>query len=77
MIQEQLLTPTQIAERLQIHERTVTRWLRDGYMRGFKLGKEWRNDPSDLQVFIENQSNQAQSQQAFTTNDPRAFKAGG
>jgi excisionase family DNA binding protein len=38
--QEQLLTPPQVADRLQIHERTVTRWLRDGNLRGFKLGKE-------------------------------------
>jgi excisionase family DNA binding protein len=38
MADEKLLTPAQVADRLQIHERTVTRWLRDGYMRGFKLG---------------------------------------
>ena len=39
MAEENLLTAPQVAERLQIHERTVTRWLRDCYLRGFKLGK--------------------------------------
>ena len=53
MIQEQLLTSAQVANHLQIQERTVTRWLRDGYLRGSKLGKEWRIAPSDLQDFIE------------------------
>lgn len=68
MAQEKLLTPAQVAERLQIHERTVTRWLRDGYMRGFKLGKEWRIAPSDLQAFMESHSNQARFPQVFAAN---------
>ena len=58
MADEKLLTPAQVAERLQIHERTVTRWLRDGYMRGFKLGKEWRIAPGDLDSFMEQHANQ-------------------
>ena len=58
MAEEKLLTPAQVAEYLQMHERTVTRWLRDGYLRGFKLGKEWRIAPADLSAFIENQANQ-------------------
>ena len=58
MADEKLLTPAQVADRLQIHERTVTRWLRDGYMRGFKLGKEWRIAPADLETFMELHANQ-------------------
>ncbi len=58
MAEEKLLTPAQVADRLQIHERTVTRWLRDGYLRGFKLGKEWRIAPADLNAFIEKHANQ-------------------
>jgi len=42
MAEQTLLTPSQVAERFQIRERTVTRWLREGYLRGFKLAKEWR-----------------------------------
>jgi excisionase family DNA binding protein len=58
MAEEKLLTPVQVADRLQIHERTVTRWLRDGYLRGFKLGKEWRLAPADLSAFMEKHANQ-------------------
>jgi excisionase family DNA binding protein len=57
MLDENLITPGQVAERLQIHERTVTRWLRMGYLRGFKLGKEWRVSPRDLQTFMEEHAN--------------------
>ena len=58
MVDEQLLTPAQVAEHLQVQERTVTRWLRGSYLRGFKLGKEWRISPSDLQEFMERHANQ-------------------
>ncbi len=57
MIEDTLLTPGQVAERLQLQERTVTRWLRTGYLRGFKLGKEWRVSSEDLLSFIEHHAN--------------------
>ncbi len=57
MIEDALLTPSQVAERLQLQERTVTRWLRTGYLRGFKLGKEWRVSSEDLRSFIEQHAN--------------------
>ena len=58
MTENKLLTPAQIAQRLQLNERTITQWLRMGYLRGFKLGKEWRVAPSDLQDFMERHANQ-------------------
>ncbi len=58
MAEEKFLTPAQVAEHLQFHERTVTRWLRDHYLRGFKLGKEWRIAPADLSAFMESHANQ-------------------
>ena len=54
---DKLLTPTDVADRLQVHERTVTRWLRKGHLRGFKIGKEWRISPDDLQTFLEASAN--------------------
>ena len=54
---EKLLTPTDVADRLQVNERTVTQWLRKGYLRGFKIGKEWRISPDDLQAFLEASAN--------------------
>ena len=54
---EKLLTPTDVADRLQVNERTVTIWLRKGHLRGFKIGKEWRISPDDLQAFLEASAN--------------------
>ncbi len=54
---EKLLTPTDVADRLQVNERTVTQWLRKGHLRGFKIGKEWRISPDDLQAFLEASAN--------------------
>ncbi len=57
MKNEKLLTPTDVANRLQVNERTVTLWLRKGHLRGFKIGKEWRISPDDLQAFLEASEN--------------------
>ncbi len=54
---EKLLTPTDVANRLQVNERTVTIWLRKGHLRGFKIGKGWRISPDDLQAFLEASTN--------------------
>jgi excisionase family DNA binding protein len=57
MTDDRLLTPPQVAERLQVNERTVTQWLRKGHLRGFKIGKEWRVSEIDLETFIEARAN--------------------
>ncbi len=57
MTEEELMTPPQVAQRLQVNERTVTQWLRKGHLRGFKVGKEWRVSPRDLEVFLEQSAN--------------------
>lgn len=57
MTEPKLLTPAQIAEALQLTESTITRWLRNGRLRGFKVGKDWRVSPADLEAFLEKQAN--------------------
>ncbi|MCZ6741186.1 MAG: helix-turn-helix domain-containing protein [Alphaproteobacteria bacterium] len=57
MNDKKLLTPTDVANRLQVTERTVTQWLRRGHLRGFKIGKEWRISPDDLQALLEASAN--------------------
>jgi len=57
MNDKKLLTPTDVANCLQVNERTVTLWLRKGHLRGFKVGKEWRISPDDLQAFLEASAN--------------------
>ncbi len=57
MTQKILLTPSDVAKRLQMNERTVTQWLRNGHLRGFKIGKEWRISELDLDAFVEASAN--------------------
>ena len=57
MNEDKLLTPPQVAQHLQVNERTVTQWLRRGHLRGFKIGKEWRVSTRDLESFLEQSAN--------------------
>ena len=51
---EKLLTPEQVAKRLQVTEWTVYGWLRRGKLPALKLGRLWRIRPEDLETFLEN-----------------------
>ncbi len=62
---ETLLTPVDVANRLQVNERTVTQWLRKGHLRGFKVGKEWRVSAADLEGFLQASAN-------LTSSEPRS-----
>ena len=66
MNNEKLLTSVDIANRLQISERTVTQCLRKF---GFKVGKEWRVSEKDLEAFLQASANKPSSK-------PRAVAAG-
>jgi len=54
---QSFLTPEEVADKLNVPERTIIRWLRTGYMPGVKLGKEWRIDPEELEKFISTHRN--------------------
>ena len=49
---DQALTPAQVAERLQVSLFTVQRWLRQGKLKGFKVGRLWRIKEVDFNEFI-------------------------
>jgi excisionase family DNA binding protein len=50
---EILLTIKDVANRLQVDDETVRRWLRDGRLKGCKLSEQmWRIEEVDLQEFI-------------------------
>ncbi len=61
MNNDKLLTPVDIANRLQVNERAVTQWLRKGHLRGFKVGKEWRVSVKDLEALLEAGANKPSS----------------
>lgn len=57
MVDQEYLTPAEIAKQLKITERTVYRWLDAGQLRGLKLGRVWRVRNSDLESFLKEREN--------------------
>lgn len=45
-------TPKEVAEILQITERTVQRYLKEGTLKGVKVGKLWRVTEQALNEFL-------------------------
>ena len=57
---QQLLTVEEVAERLQVSVYAQLRqWIREGKLYGFKVGKEWRVDPAELDKFIQKSARSA------------------
>jgi excisionase family DNA binding protein len=47
-----ILTVPQAAAQLQVSERTIYEWLRDGKLPGKKIGKVWRMSAEVLKDFL-------------------------
>jgi excisionase family DNA binding protein len=50
---ERLYTPEEAADALRVKVRSVMEWLRQGKLKGVKLGRLWRIKESDLKAFID------------------------
>jgi excisionase family DNA binding protein len=46
-------TVEQISDMLNIHPKTIQRYIREGRLRATKIGKSWRVTGHDLSVFVE------------------------
>jgi len=57
---EELFTVQQVAERLQVRQRTVKRWLLSDQLRGLKAGRKWRVTPSAIETFLQASTDSAQ-----------------
>jgi excisionase family DNA binding protein len=53
MADQKLLSPEQVAERLQISRWTVMDYLRAGKIKGLKVGRLWRIKEQALEDFLE------------------------
>jgi len=49
---ERLLRPDEVAEMLQVSRRTVVRWLKEGRLKGVRVGRLWRVREEDLEAFL-------------------------
>lgn len=53
-------TVNQISDMLNIHPKTVQRYIREGKLHAMKIGKSWRISGHDLSGFIESEGGEAQ-----------------
>jgi excisionase family DNA binding protein len=59
----ELLTVKQVQERLKVSERTVFNLMQRDELHGFKVGKAWRFDESEINEYIERQRKKAISRE--------------
>lgn len=52
-----MLTLKEVAECVKVNERTVYRWVVNGELPAYKLGKIWRVKPSELDLWINKNRN--------------------
>jgi excisionase family DNA binding protein len=50
---QEMLTPNEVAEYLKVPIETVWRWCRKGTLPAAKIGKYWRIPKNELEAFIE------------------------
>lgn len=49
---QEMLTPEEVAQKLKVSRRTIYLWLRQGRLKGVKVGDLWRIPESALREFI-------------------------
>ena len=58
-MQERILTAEQVAKILQVHIHTVLKYIKEGKLKGMKLGRVYRIKESDVGKFLEEQAEKA------------------
>ncbi len=53
--QQSFFTPQEISDLLQVSVHTVRRWIRDGDLPAYRIGRLWRIKPGDLDNWLARQ----------------------
>ncbi len=70
-MQEKFYTVEDISKMLDMHPKTIQRYIREGKLRAAKVGKAWRISGHDLSLFMESASpmqEQGESRKIFVTS---------
>jgi excisionase family DNA binding protein len=61
-------TIEQLQKILKLSERTILRLLKNGKLTGFKAGREWRFQESDINAYIQAQRQEAEKERLSMQN---------
>lgn len=61
-------TIEQLQKILKLSERTILRLLKNGKLTGFKAGREWRFQESDINAYIQAQRQEAEKERLLMQN---------
>lgn len=53
--QPEFLTPQEVAELLRVSVYTVRRWIKEGDLPAYKVGRSWRIDQEELERWLDAQ----------------------
>lgn len=76
IMENKFYTVDQISEMLNIHPKTVRKYVREGKLRGTKVGKQWRITGHDLSLFVEGEGSIALDNFHEPTNSISEIHAG-
>ncbi|HID85927.1 MAG TPA: DNA-binding protein [Anaerolineae bacterium] len=79
MINNEMLTPREVAEYLKVPIQTIWRWCRTGTLPAVKIGKYWRIPRNELEAFIKTSANrgpQAAQEAAWGESRPQQARGG-
>ena len=68
---KQFYTVEQIAHMLNIHPKTIQRYIREGKLHATKIGKGWRINGHDLSLFTEGNTNNSPEESALMSGQSR------
>lgn len=61
MTDHDILTAKEVANILRVHDYSVVKWIREGKLKGFKVGGgpgRWRVKREDLEAFMESENDE-------------------
>ena len=59
---DKMLNIKEVRELLDLSERTIFRLIKDGKLKGFKAGREWRFEQKDIDAYIARQRAEAEKE---------------
>jgi len=62
------LTPQEVSELLRVSAQTVRRWIHDGDLPAYKIGRGWRIREEDLNLWLDRQRTEGNQHSSISTS---------